>query len=145
MTPVLYKLGSLLFVVSLLSACSSSLKPRAVAPTPTPSGPIVVSVFEAQPTVNSSSGELLIPAAISVDQTAIVLAEREGRIINLRGQEASRVSKGEILAQFNEDDQRSQLRQAEIEVSRLIVEEQQYDSLVKLNRNELDRELLLAK
>ncbi len=75
----------------------------------------------------------------------MVLAEREGRIVNLRGPEASRVTKGDLLAQFNEDDQRSQLRQAEIEVSRLKVEEQQYDSLVKLNRSELDRELVLAK
>jgi hypothetical protein len=36
----------------------------------------------------------MIPAAISVEQTALVLAEREGRIVNLRGQEAARVSKG---------------------------------------------------
>ncbi|HKO96472.1 MAG TPA: efflux RND transporter periplasmic adaptor subunit [Pyrinomonadaceae bacterium] len=140
-----YTLYGLVFVGCLFSACSGGSKPPTQAVAPTPAGPVVVNVFDAQPSTSSSSGDLLIPAAISVEQTAIVLAEREGRIINLRGQEAARVTKGEILAQFNEDDQRSQLRQAEIEVNRLSVEEQQYDSLVKLNRNELDRELLLAK
>lgn len=135
----------LVFIVCLLSACSAGSKPRQISAVPTPAAAVVVNVFDAQPSANSSSGDLLIPAAISVEQTAVVLAEREGRIINLRGQEAARVTKGEILAQFNEDDQRSQVRQAEIEVDRLGVEEQQYDALVKLNRSELDRELLLAK
>jgi multidrug resistance efflux pump len=50
-----------------------------------------------------------------------------------------------VLAQFNDDDQRSQLHQAELEVSRLQVEEQQYEALVKLSRSELERELSLAK
>ena len=135
----------LVFIVCLLSACSAGSKPRQLSVVPTPAAPIVVNVFDAQPSANSSSGDLLIPAAISVEQTAVVLAEREGRIINLRGQEAAHVTKDEILAQFNEDDQRSQVRQAEIEVDRLGVEEQQYDALVKLNRSELDRELLLAE
>jgi membrane fusion protein, multidrug efflux system len=133
----------------LLAGCTLGGKTREPGKTPTPStpssAPVVVNVFDAQPTANASGGDLLIPAAISVEQTAVVLAEREGRIINLRGQEAARVAKGEVLAQFNEDDQRSQLRQAEIEVSRLTVEEQQFESLVKLNRSELDRELLLNK
>lgn len=134
----------LVFIVCLLSACSAGSKPRQISAVPTPA-PVVVNVFDAQPSANSSGGDLLIPAAISVEQTAVVLAEREGRIINLRGQEAAHVTKDEILAQFDEDDQRSQVRQAEIEVDRLGVEEQQYDALVKLNRTELDRELLLAE
>jgi RND family efflux transporter MFP subunit len=135
----------LVFIVCLLSACLAGSKPRQISAVPTPAAPVVVNVFDAQPSANSSSGDLLIPAAISVEQTAVVLAEREGRIINLRGQEAAHVTKDEILAQFNEDDQRSQVRQAEIEVDRLVVEEQQYDAMVKLNRSELDRELLLAE
>ncbi len=106
--------------------------------------PIVVHVFDVQPSPHLSEGDLLIPAALSVEDTAIVLAEREGRIVNLRGEEGARVKKDDILAQFNDDDQRSQLRQAELDVSRLKVEEQQYESLVKLNRSELDREVLLA-
>jgi RND family efflux transporter MFP subunit len=107
--------------------------------------PVTVRVFEVQPSANSAGGDLLIPAALSVEDTAIVLAERNGRIVSLRAQEGSRVSKGDHLAQFNDEEQRSQLRQAELDVRRLEVEEQQYQSLVKLNRSELDRELTLAK
>jgi RND family efflux transporter MFP subunit len=133
----------------LLAGCTLGGKARdpgkSAAPTTLNSAPVVVNVFDAQPSANSAGGDLLIPSSISVEETAVVLAEREGRIVNLRGQEAARVAKGEVLAQFNEDDQRSQLRQAEIEVSRLTVEEQQFDSLVKLNRSELDRELVLNK
>src|SRR5688572_25103188 len=101
MTRIPNPLYAVVFIACLLSACSSSSKPRltTVAPAST-TGPVVVSVFDAQPSTNSSSGDLLIPASISVEQTAVVLAEREGRIINLRGQEAARVTKGEVLAQF---------------------------------------------
>jgi RND family efflux transporter MFP subunit len=69
----------------------------------------------------------------------------EGRIVNVIGEEGSRVAKGEILAQFNDEAQRSQLRQAELDISRLKVEAQQIQGLVKLNRSELDREVLLAR
>lgn len=144
-----HRLAALVCCGGLLAGCAPGGKTRelgkSAAPSSANSAAVVVNVFDAQPSSSSSGGDLLIPAAISVEQTAVVLAEREGRIVNLRGQEAARVAKGEVLAQFNEDDQRSQLRQAEIEVSRLTVEEQQYDSLVKLNRSELERELLLAK
>jgi membrane fusion protein (multidrug efflux system) len=46
---------------------------------------------------------------------------------------------------MSDEEQRSQLRQAELEVNRLTVEEKQYEALVKLNRSELEREKLLAK
>jgi RND family efflux transporter MFP subunit len=105
--------------------------------------PTLVSVAAVQP--STTDGDLLIPASISVENIAIVLAQRDGTIIQLRGQEGGRVAKGAILAQFNNDEQRSQLRQAELEIARLKVEEEQYESLVKLNRNELEREKLLAK
>jgi len=143
-----HRLAILVCCSLLLAGCASGGKTREPGkgvPANSNGAPVVVNVFEAQPTASSAGGDLLIPASISVEDTALVLAEREGRIVNLRGQEAARVTKGEVLAQFNEDDQRSQLRQAEIEVSRLKVEEQQFDSLVKLNRSELDRELVLAK
>lgn len=143
-----YRLAILVCCGCLLAGCTRGGKTAEPGKSATPSNPsgvpVVVNVFDAQPSGNLS-GDLMIPAAISVEQTALVLAEREGRIVNLQVQEAARVAKGEVLAQFNEDDQRSQLRQAEIEVSRLTVEEQQYDSLVKLNRSELDRELVLNK
>jgi HlyD family secretion protein len=107
--------------------------------------PVTVHVFNAQATANASGGDQLIPAALSVEGTAIVLAERGGRIISLNGSEGARVRKGDVLAHFNEEDQRTQLRQAQIEVSRLKVEEQQYEALLKLSRSELDREQTLAR
>lgn len=86
-----------------------------------------------------------MPASLSVENTALVLAEREGHVISLNGREGAAVKRGDTLARFNDDDQRIQIHQAELEVRRLQVEEQQYDALVKLNRSELQRELTLAK
>jgi len=142
--------GLLIPVAIVLTGCtagSRTLEPgsRASANVSPNARPIVVNVFEAQPSTNRTGGDLLIPAALSVDSTAVVLAEREGRITVLGGQEGTRVAKGDVLAEFSDDDQRSQLRQAELEVSRLKVEEQQYEALVKLNRSELDREILLNR
>lgn len=142
-------LGILLLSSSLLGSCTdSSQKPvrdnqvdNQVRDT---ASPAVVHVFDVQPSPHLSEDDLLIPAAVSVEDTAIVLAEREGLIVNLRGEEGSRVAKGDVLAQFNDQDQRGQLRQAELDVSRFKVEEQQYEALIKLNRSELDRESLLA-
>ena len=143
--------ANLLFCCASLAGCTAGSRTRDVnshssyTDNSSTSARTIVHVFNAEPSPSATGGELLIPASLSVEDTAIVLAERDGRIITLRGQEGVRVNKGDVLAVFNDDDERSQLRQAEIEVSRLKVEEQQYDSLVKLNRSELDRELLLAK
>jgi RND family efflux transporter MFP subunit len=106
---------------------------------------VVVHVFDVQPSHKEPDGDLLIPAALSVDDAAIVLAEREGRIVDVLAQEGKHVAKGDILAQLNDEDQLTQVAQAELEVTRLKVEEQQIESLVKLNRSERDRELLLAR
>src|SRR4051812_49287664 len=143
--------ANLLFCCASLAGCTAGSRTRdlnsrsSYTDNSSTSARTVVHVFDAEPSPSATGGELLIPASLSVEDTAVVLAERDGRIITLRGQEGARVNKGDVLAVFNDDDERSQLRQAEIEVSRLKVEEQQYDSLVKLNRSELDRELLLAK
>jgi RND family efflux transporter MFP subunit len=92
------------------------------------------------------AGDLLVPAAISVEVTAMVLARRDGGVSQLSGQEGSRVTKGQVIAQLSGDDElRAQLRQAELEVKRLEVEQREYDALVKLNRNELEREQTLFK
>ena len=111
---------------------------------PTEDPVVVVKVLDVQPTQNLANGDLLIPAALSVEDTAIVLAEVEGRIVGLSGQEGSHVVKGQILAQFNDEEQRGRLRQAELDISRLNVESQQLQSLIKLNRSEFDRESVLA-
>jgi membrane fusion protein, multidrug efflux system len=138
---------AMLLFAAGLAGCTAGSQTRGpdTRATAQPSTPVVVHVYDVQPSPGQPGGDLLIPAALSVDDIAVVLAERDGRIVNMRGQEGTRVSKGEVLAQFNDDEQRSQLRQAEIEVSRLKVEEQQYDSLVKLSRSELEREQLLAR
>lgn len=136
----------LLLVTLLLAGCSAqsqtrvpeNSKTRALTPV------VVVHVFDVQPDPHLTNGDLLIPAAVSAEDTAIVLAELEGHAVNVTGEEGSRVAKGEILAQFNDEEQRNQLRQGELDISRLKVEAQQLQALVKLNRSELDRESLLA-
>ena len=105
--------------------------------------PIPVDVVEAQ--LSADMGELLIPASVMVENTAVVLAQREGTITMLRGEEGTRVTKGQVLASFNDEDTRAAIRQAEVEISRLKVEEKQYEALVKVNRNELERENLLVR
>jgi len=145
-------LGSVFALSSLLAGCaptSSAITPRdRTLPANSKDGntrPIPVRVFNPQPAPNLAGSTLLIPAALSVENIAIVLAERDGQVISLSGREGARVKKGEVLAQLNDDEQPSQLQQAELEVRRLQVEEQQYEALVKLNRSELERELALAK
>lgn len=143
-----FLLGALAISASVLVGCASRSQMAergAAAPDLNPRRPVMVHVFDAQVSPQTTNGDLLIPTALSVEDTALVLAEREGRIIELRGQEGARVTKGEVMARFNDDDQRSQLHQAELEVNRLQVEEQQYEALVKLNRSELDREASLAE
>lgn len=142
--------GLLLLAGSLLAGCAAGSRTLTTNSSGTANAtantrPTTVQVIEVQPFAGTSGGDLLIPAAISVESTALILAEREGHIVSLRGQEGARVAKGAVLAQFNDEDQRSQLRQAEIEVNRLSVEERQYDALVKLNRSELEREIQLAR
>jgi RND family efflux transporter MFP subunit len=91
-------------------------------------------------------GDLFIPAALSVEGVAIVTTQREGAIAQLHAQEGSRVSKGEVIARLSGDeDLRAQLRQAELEVNRLKVEQAQLEALIKLDSNELEREKILTK
>jgi HlyD family secretion protein len=106
--------------------------------------PVAVRVFDVVPSVAKS--DLLIPAALSIEGVAVVTAQRDGAIARLRVQEGSRVSKGEVIANLSGDeDLRAQLRQAELEVNRLKVEQSQLEALIKLDRNEFEREKGLAK
>lgn len=106
--------------------------------------PAVVRV--AEPSAVAATGETLIPAALSVEGMATVLAQRDGTVKKLDGQEGSRVAAGQILLQLGGDeDLRAQLRQAELEVNRSKVEEREYEALIKLNRSELEREKMLFK
>lgn len=107
--------------------------------------PVVVNVLEVKPSTTPGETEFMIPAALSVNNTALVLAEREGRILQLHGEEGMRIAKGAVLATFGDEEQQNQLRQAEFEVSRSKVEEQQYEAVIRLNRSEFERIQVLAK
>lgn len=136
-----------LLLVGVFAACTA--KPEAIraGTTSNPAAtkpPLLVQVVEAKP--SAATGDLLVPAALAVEVTAMVLAQRDGIISQLAAQEGSRVTKGQIIAQLSgDDDLRAQLRQAELEVSRLDVEQREYAALLKLNRNELERETTLFK
>jgi RND family efflux transporter MFP subunit len=137
---------ALLLAVSLLAGCTAGSK---TLPTENRTGanrtPFRVHVFNAQPSRSSNGGDRLIPAALSVEGNAIVLAERAGHITSLSGNEGARIKKDQVIARFDDEDQRTQLRELEIECSRLKVEEQQYEAQVKLRNSELAREQTLAK
>lgn len=138
----------LLYVLSaaVVAGCSaqSQTRVRESNIVPAETNAVAVRVFDVQPAANVPAGDLLIPASISLEDSAVVLAETEGHIVNLPVQEGSRVAKGELLAQFNDEAQRGQLRQAELDVSRLNVESEQLQALIKLNGSEFDRESSLA-
>jgi RND family efflux transporter MFP subunit len=102
-----------------------------------------VGVFQVKP--SEAAGDQLIPAVLSVENTAMVLAQRDGILIELRGEEGARVEKGQVIARLNDDEQRAQLRQAELEVNRSMQEERQLEALVKVNHSELDQEHTLAE
>src|SRR5262245_36553354 len=139
---------TLLLAAGLFAGCtvgSKTLPAGNRANTPGNRTPFKVHVFNAQPATSSDNGDRLIPAALSVEGTAIVLAERAGHLVYLSGSEGQRISKRQVIARFNDEDQQTQLRELEIECSRLKVEEQQYEAQVKLRVSELNREETLAK
>ena len=136
--------GIAFLALGVFAGCTAKTDPlKAASNAPATKAPIAVQVVEAK--ASEAAGDLLVPAALSVEGTAMVLAQRDGTISQLSGQEGSRVTKGEVIAQVSGDDElRAQLRQAELEVKRIEVEQRQYDALAKLNRNELEREQSLA-
>jgi len=137
---------ALLSVTVLLAGCSAQSQTRVpeIRKTSAQTPIQVVQVFDVQPTPNPTNGDRLIPAALSAEDTAIVLAELEGRLVSVSEEEGSRVAKGDVLAQFSNQEQQLRIRQVELDISRLKVEAQQSQATIKLNRSELDRELLLA-
>ena len=139
---------ALLISSALLAGCTAQSQTRTTTPTPNqnePKAPVVVRVFDAQPASDATESDLLIPGALAASDTAVVLAERDGRVLNVSVQEGNFVSTGDTLAQLDDQEQRERIQLAELEVSRLKVDAQQIESLIKLNKSELDRELLLAK
>ncbi|HEU5237252.1 MAG TPA: efflux RND transporter periplasmic adaptor subunit [Pyrinomonadaceae bacterium] len=144
-----WKIGLiLLLAVGLFAGCTAGSRTLPLEDRANSTGnraPFKVHVFNAQPSTNANGGDRLIPAALSVEGTAVVIAERAGHIVSLSGSEGARINKGQVIARFDDEDARTQLRELEIEVSRLKVEEQQYEAQVKLRNSELAREQQLAK
>lgn len=144
-----YQLLLLMFAVSVFTACGSGGQistSKAMSPPPINNSgqPVRVRVFDVIPSVNRN--DLMIPAALSVEGVAVVAAQRDGEIAQLGPQEGSRVAKGQVIARLSgSDDLRAELRGAELEVSRLKVEQAQLEALIRLDRSELDREKTLAK
>ena len=135
----------LILVLCLFAAACRESSPSIAlttnANTPSPVRATSVELFE----VRNQSSTPNIPAIVSTEAIAAVLARRDGIIAKLEAQEGSRVTKGQVLAAFDDDDSRLQLRQAELEVSRLQYEERQYEASVKINRSELERQQTLSK
>ncbi len=139
-------LSSVIISTLILVGCTAKPGPRrepdsSVVPTTT-KPPVTVQVVI--PKQSEATDELKIPAALSVETSAVVLAQRDGIINQLPVQEGARVSQGQLLAQLTGDeDLRAQLKQAELDVSRLSLEQREYDAVLQLNRNELEREKTL--
>ncbi len=135
---------SLIIFAVFVSACGSK---RAQLTTPVSAAGlkrgVEVSVFEVKSSPVKS--EPSIPAVLTVEHTAVVLAQRDGIVTGLRGEEGMRVTKGQVIAQLDDRDLRIQLGEATLEVSRLLVEEQQYQAQAQVNRSELEQEKALFK
>lgn len=145
-------LALVILFVSFVAGCTADSKLRSPgSPPPSTSNanppaaavPVPVQVFEVQP--SGGSGDSFIPGTITVEGAAMVLSQRDGTVTQVHAREGERVSKGQTIATLSSDDQLTQLRQAELEVNRLQIEEQQYESLLKVNRNEWEREQALLK
>jgi len=100
--------------------------------------PLDVEVYAVE--TDPVAGERLIPAVISVEGAAAVLARRDGTLVWLGGEEGMPVEKGQVMARLDDDESRAQLRQAELDVSRMKVEERQYEALLEVNRAEYGRQ-----
>ncbi|MFN7926960.1 MAG: efflux RND transporter periplasmic adaptor subunit [Blastocatellia bacterium] len=140
--------GSCLLAL-VLAACrgnptvSVNSATTAQASTPTAARPLAVEVYEVVAPAESPAQP--IPAVISVEGAAAVLARRDGAIVRLDAQEGARVKQGQLLAQLEDDDSKAALRQAELEVTRLQYEEKQYEATIKVNRSELSRQQTLGR
>jgi RND family efflux transporter MFP subunit len=134
---------------SVLAACVSCSSPVAItladgaATTGDPSRRIAVDVFVVGPEAQTTGRT--VPALISADTVVIVLARRDGTLIQLDADEGARVEKGQALAQLDDGDSRFLLEQAQLEWKRTQVEWRQASAAVRANRLEYDRQLALFK
>jgi RND family efflux transporter MFP subunit len=137
----------LVFFAGLISAgCDGETQPMtsggATASAAEPKAPVAVNLFEVHARAKE---DRVIPAVLSTESTAMVIAPRDGVVLQILAEEGAAVKKGDALARLNDEDLRSQFSQAELEVSRLLVEERQYEATVKVNQTELEQEAMLLK
>ena len=74
--------GITLLALGVLAGCTGTETLRTASNAPGTKTPIAVQVVEARP--SEAAGDLLVPAALSVEVTAMVLAQRDGTISQLR-------------------------------------------------------------
>ena len=103
----------------------------------------VVDVFEVRAVPAQS--EQLVPAITSVENSAVVLAERGGVLVKLGAEIGARVREGEILGEISGDDLRAQLKQLELEAGGSKVHERQLEALVRVNQSESEEDAELFK
>ena len=139
-------IGLLVLTAGLLAVCrmasnvqrhSSNVQERSIEADGV-SQPTRVEVFEVKPC--EATGEQLIPAVLSVKSKVELVAKRDGVLEWVCCQEGATVSRNQVIAHLSDDESRAEFRQAEVEVSRMKVEEQQSESLVKLNASDLERQ-----
>jgi RND family efflux transporter MFP subunit len=138
-----------LLLLCVLAGCRGSAKTVTLgessagrAATNEATRPVAVEVFEVTSPTETRAEP--VPAVIAAESSAVVLAKRDGIVTWLGGVEGARVKAGEMLARLDDDETRTQLRQAELEVTRSQFEERQYEALLKVNRSELARRQTLA-
>ena len=139
--------ASLLIIAFFTSACGSR-NPKGIdlAKPVSAAGlkPIEVSVLEAKP--SAAKTEPTIPAVLSVEHTAVVLAQRDGIVTALHVEEGMRVAKGHLMAQLDDHDLRIQLREADARGSAACSSKNgSIQAQAQLNRSELDQNRTLFK
>jgi RND family efflux transporter MFP subunit len=95
--------------LSMLSACSGerSAKPATAAETPPE-----VEVYTVSAGSSSASEAYTVPSSLMVEHEADLLAEEQGRLIEVQADEGRRVKRGQVLAQLDDSDVRQQYEQA---------------------------------
>jgi len=132
--------------IALLAGCDTTDSSRAAGRNPAENNrtPPAVDVFEVRS--NPRPAERLVPAVISVEDHAVVLAQRPGVLIRLLSEVGARVSEGDLLGELSSDDLRAQLRQHESEAESSKSHERQLEALLRVNQSEevQDAELFQA-
>jgi RND family efflux transporter MFP subunit len=129
-------------VVSCGSPLAENLEADAIAATPS-GRPVAVRVY----VVSSSTDarDRIVPAIVSADGVAIVLAGRDGKLQRLLADEGSTVANGDTIAELDDNDSQFQLEQAKLDLKRIEVEAEQANIHARAERVAYDRQLALSR